>query len=60
MSIPPKHPCPFNKWVECGPYDENGRRVERNCNACGWNPEVAEARLEKVRKALQEEKTPQQ
>ena len=30
--------CPYNKAVECS---------FRRCDKCGWNPEVAKARLDK-------------
>ena len=42
-----KNTCPHNEGVVCGPYDVNGRRVERNCESCSWNPKVAKARLAK-------------
>lgn len=30
--------CPHNEGVECSRYN-------RSCSCCGWNPEVAKARL---------------
>ena len=33
--------CPHNKEVAC-------RYKERPCATCGWNPEVAKARLDKI------------
>ena len=38
--------CNFNAFVECN---------QKICSKCGWNPEVAEARLEEFRKKLEEE-----
>lgn len=32
--------CPHNDAVGCFPS-------QRNCNRCGWNPDVAKERLEK-------------
>lgn len=32
--------CPHNEGVPCS-------IIGRHCEKCGWNPEVAEARLEK-------------
>ena len=32
--------CNHNAWVTCR---------DGNCEKCGWNPVVAEARLEKIR-----------
>lgn len=43
--IPPERLCRFNQGVECPP---NGRE----CQNCGWNPPVAEARLRIIRKEL--------
>jgi hypothetical protein len=31
--------CPYQRNVECSC---------RNCDRCGWNPEVAKARLDKI------------
>lgn len=36
-----KFPCPNNEAVECW-------YKERPCATCGWNPEVAKARLDKI------------
>lgn len=36
-------PCKNNENVHC-PYEE------RRCDKCGWNPKVAAARLDKIRK----------
>lgn len=33
-----KYSCCHNEGVSCSPYN-------RHCETCGWNPEVAEARL---------------
>lgn len=33
--------CSFNKEVLCRPN-------KRHCSTCGWNPEVAKSRLEKI------------
>ena len=41
-----KNACPYNEGITCGPKDKKGRRVERNCEKCGHNPEVAKARLQ--------------
>jgi uncharacterized C2H2 Zn-finger protein len=35
----------FGKWV-C-PYNQGVGCYDRNCITCGWNPEVAKARLDK-------------
>lgn len=40
--------CPFNWCVDCGLND-------RQCNKCGWNPDVAERRNDKLRKELRYE-----
>jgi hypothetical protein len=37
--------CPYNKSVDCS---------FRKCDRCGWNPEVAKARLEKIMEARRE------
>lgn len=37
--------CPNNSAVSCHPS-------ARNCAACGWNPDVAKARLEKICRKL--------
>jgi hypothetical protein len=37
--------CPYNKAVGCS---------FRKCDRCGWNPEVAKARLEKIMEARRE------
>ena len=38
-------PCPHNGGVQCRPQ-------ERNCKNCGWDPDVAQNRLEKICKKL--------
>ena len=38
---PPAFPRPHNDGVDCHP----GLRKFQECNGCGWNPEVAKARL---------------
>ena len=35
-----KYSCKYNEGVGCGPFNHK-------CEKCGWNPEVAKARLEK-------------
>ena len=35
--------CPFNAALDCPPGEAH------NCKKCGWNPKVAQARLEKMR-----------
>lgn len=35
---------PFNTMLDCPPGEAH------NCKKCGWNPKVAEKRLEKLRK----------
>ena len=35
--------CPFNAMLDCPPGEAH------NCKKCGWNPKVAEERLEKMR-----------
>lgn len=37
----------YGKWV-C-PYQDNVGCYARNCDKCGWNPDVAKARLEKYK-----------
>ena len=37
--------CPNNPWVMCS---------VKNCYRCGWNPTVAEMRLEKIRKEMRQ------
>ena len=37
--------CPYNDAVHCR---------ERKCNACGWNPAVAQVRAEKIRKKMKQ------
>lgn len=37
-AIPPKWQCKNNCWVKC--------RNKTKCEKCGWNPEVAEKRIE--------------
>ena len=49
--------CPYNDGVVCAPIDWRGRAVERNCDACGWNPKVAKARMENRLAAAKTEKT---
>lgn len=39
--------CRFTEGVRCSNYDSHGRRIGRNCETCGHNPEVAKERLEK-------------
>ena len=39
--------CPHNEEVDCD---------TQNCESCGWNPKVAEARVKKVAKNLSEMK----
>lgn len=36
-----KEECKYMKEAECYPS-------ERNCSKCGWNPEVAQRRLENI------------
>lgn len=36
-----KQECPYNKEALCLPS-------KRQCDTCGWNPEVAKQRLEKI------------
>lgn len=35
-----KHSCKFNEGVDCG-------TINRHCEKCGWDPKVAQDRLEK-------------
>ena len=37
--------CPHNAWVMCS---------AKYCYRCGWNPPVAERRLEKIRKEMRQ------
>lgn len=39
--------CPHNDEVDC---------ATQNCASCGWNPEVAKARVEKVAKSMSDMK----
>ena len=41
MTKQPEFPCPHNDGVNCHP----GLRKFNECEGCGWNPEVAKARL---------------
>jgi hypothetical protein len=36
--------CKFNEGVSCETHDKRGRRIQQNCERCGWNPEVASQR----------------
>lgn len=38
--------CPHNSAVYC-------KNKEKPCKTCGWNPEVQEARLKKIRSTHQ-------
>ena len=33
--------CKFNEGVSCSNRDHMGRRIQPNCESCGWNPVVA-------------------
>lgn len=33
--------CKFNEGVACNNRDSKGRRIEQNCEKCGWNPVVS-------------------
>lgn len=45
-----------NKPFECPTAPRHAVYCEeKNCEKCGWNPEVAEARLESVKQKLAEE-----
>lgn len=35
-----RHSCRYNENINCAPF-------HRHCDRCGWNPKVAQARLEK-------------
>ena len=35
------HHCIFNRYVRCNPNN-------RDCANCGWNPRVAQVRLERI------------
>lgn len=39
----------YTKDTKC-PYNDACRCTVKNCKRCGWNPVVAERRLEKLRK----------
>lgn len=41
MTEEEKNSCKFNGGVECYPN-------ERRCNKCGWNPEVAQRRIQEA------------
>lgn len=55
-TIDPHTTCPYNGEVICSTHDWRGRIVDRNFEACGWNPEVAKTRLEKCIHDLQKGK----
>ena len=38
-------PCQDNEWLDCN-------EPEIRCDRCGWNPEVAAARLRRIRKEI--------
>lgn len=38
----PKFDCPHNEGVACDDYKQ------KPCHRCGWNPKVAQKRLEKI------------
>ena len=40
-----EHACKFNFGVTCTLRDSHGRIIDRNCDTCGWNPDVAQERL---------------
>ena len=40
--------CPYNRCVDCS---------EMTCARFGWNPEVAERRLKKIKEEMMEEKS---
>lgn len=44
--------CPYNTAVICGPRDWENKTAKRECNACSWNPDVAEARLKRICKTM--------
>lgn len=44
----PGDPCPNNGAVICPD--------KTRCSVCGWNPEVAKKRLEKIEKELKEKR----
>ena len=52
-----KNACPYNEGVVCFTIDRHGKTIHRCCEACGWNPEVAKSRLEKMRKPPKRRKT---
>ena len=39
--------CPFNQAVDCD-------KDNRNCDKCGWNPDVDKERKEKTRERLKD------
>lgn len=39
--------CDFNDYVEC---------ERKKCSECGWNPEVAKARMKEILAKMQEAK----
>lgn len=42
--IDKRYCCKYTVGVVCPPY-------ERKCEKCGWNPEVSENRLQKIKEA---------
>lgn len=51
--------CPYNDGVVCDTENRYGNPVPRNCEACGWNPDIAKERLEQILEARKARKTPQ-
>ena len=43
VEISPERLCCYNSGVECQPKD-------RECQTCGWNPDVAAERMRRIKK----------
>lgn len=43
----PRRPCEGNEGITCSDPEK--------CRSCGWNPEVAKARIDKFNKTIKEE-----
>ena len=44
----PTRSCPYNSMVACKYVPEHTPPELHRCHRCGWNPEVAQKRLEKA------------
>lgn len=44
----PGKPCPGNMYIICSDHSQ--------CSRCGWNPKVAEKRLEAIQEELKQKR----